>query len=182
MEEFLTYEYSVEAKGDPSLKRKKILLIIGYVLYCAGLLILVMTVGKLFLPLFAIVPLTMLAIVPKTWRYTNPEYEYSITSGVLTFSEIYGGKSRKVIAEFRIKDCSVIAPLSDPDKRELADRYNAEISYIALSEKDAPDGYFALFENEKGKRCIFFFEATEKTLKICRFYNPANTTVTKVSL
>jgi hypothetical protein len=60
MEEFLTYEYSVEAKGDPSLKRKKILLIIGYVLYCAGLLILVMTVGKLFLPLFAIVSSTRL--------------------------------------------------------------------------------------------------------------------------
>ena len=181
MNEFSTYEYVVQRKNRGSQKLKPMFFIIGYIVF--ALLALTFAVrSKLGAPLVALAPVALLLIIFLTWRYTKIEYEYSITSGVLTFSEIYGGKSRKVIAEFRIKDCSVIAPLSDPDKRELADRYNAEISYIALSEKDAPDGYFALFENEKGKRCIFFFEATEKALKICRFYNPANTTVTKVSL
>ena len=181
MNEFSTYEYVVQRKNKGSQKLKPAFLIIGYIIF--ALLALAFAVrSRLGAPLVALAPLALALIVFLTWRYTKIEYEYSITSGILTFSEIYGGKSRKTIAEFRLKDCTAIAPLSDPDKRALAERYNAEISYIALSQKDARDAYFATFENEKGKRCIFFFEATEKALKICRFYNPANTTVTKVSL
>ena len=171
MEEFLTYEYTVETKGDPSLKRKKILLIIGYILYCAGLFILVMTVGKLFLPLFAVVPLTMLAIVPKTWRYTNPEYEYSITSGILTFSVVYGGRVRKKKFELAIKNMETVAPYTDTYKYKI-DEFGPSKTYIGFSSEDSPDAYFALFENDNGEKCVYYFDATQKALKVFRHYNP----------
>lgn len=180
MNEFSTYEYVVQRKNKGSQKLTPVLLIIGYIIFAVLALAFAVS-SKLGAPLVALAPLALALIIFLTWRYTKIEYEYSITSGILTFSEIYGGKSRKTITEFSLKDCDTIAPLSDPDKRAIAQRYNADISYVALSHKDTENAYFATFENEKGKRCIFFFEATEKALKICRFYNPANTTVTKVS-
>ena len=39
-----------------------------------------------------------------------------------------------------------------------------------------------VFEDENGKKSIVYFEATEKAIKICRFYNPAATVTSKVSL
>lgn len=179
MNEFSTYEYVVTRKNKGTQKLLPALLIAGYIIFAVLALAFAVS-SKLGAPLVALAPLALLLIIFLTWRYTKIEYEYSITSGVLTFSEIYGGKSRKVITEFRLKDCTVIAPLSDPAKREYANGYDAEISYVALSQKNAPNGYFAAYENEKGKRCIFFFEATEKALKICRFYNSAATTIAKI--
>ena len=179
MNEFSTYEYVVQRKNKGAQKLLPVLLIIGYIIFAVLALSFAVS-SRLGAPLVALAPIALLLIIFLTWRYTKIEYEYSITSGVMTFSEIYGGKSRKAVTEFRLKDCTAIAPLSDPAKREYANRYDAEISYVALSNKNAPNGYFATFEDEKGRRCIFFFEATEKTLKICRFYNAAATTITKI--
>ena len=39
--------------------------------------------------------------------------------------------------------------------------------------------YF-VYENAEGKRCVFYFEATEKMLKLCRNYNSSHTVITKV--
>ena len=178
MNEFSTYEYVVQRKNKGKQRFLPALLIVGYVLFAVLALTFAVT-SRLGAPLVALAPLALLLIIFLTWRYTKIEYEYSITSGVLTFSEIYGGKSRKVITEFKLKDCDAIAPLSDPAKREYADRYGADITYSALPDKNSPHGYFAAYENEKGKRCIFLFEATEKAVKICRFYNAAGTTVMK---
>lgn len=178
MNEFSTYEYVVARKNKGVGKLKPALFILGYVVFAIGAIVFAIrtTIGA---PLAALAPVALLIVVYFTWRYTKIEYEYSITSGILTFSEIYGGRSRKTIVEFRLKDCVDIAPISEQDK---LDDFGAEVSYVALSEKDAPDAYFATFENEKGRKCVFFFEATEKALKICRFYNPSHTKVTKVNL
>jgi hypothetical protein len=43
---------------------------------------------------------------------------------------------------------------------------------------DAADIYFALFKNVAGEDCVVFFEATEKTLKVLRYYN-SDTIITK---
>ena len=75
----------------------------------------------------------------------------------------------------------MIAPAQDRMQKEKAELYGATRSYSALITPTSPDAYFATFENEKKEKCIVYFEATEKALKICRFYNPAATVVTKVS-
>ena len=178
MNEFLTYEYVVTPPKKGALARKKALLLTGYILYCIGLLILVFTVGKLFLPLFALVPLTVWVIIFFTWRFTNPEYEYSITSGILTFAVIYGGKTRSKKFEKTVKEMDVIAPLSKMHAHKIED-YKPTRVYEGASSHDSPDAYFALFENEDGERCVYYFEATAKALKVFRHYN-VKTVVTEV--
>lgn len=178
MNEFGTYEYVVARKNKGTQKIKPLLLIVGYVVLTIGLLLFAV-ITKLGAPLISLAPLALVVVIFFTWRYTKIEYEYSITSGILTFSEIYGGRSRKAITEFKLKNCLNIAPLSEMD--ELTER-SANVCYSALSYSESPNAYFAEFDNEKGDRCVFLFEATEKALKICRFYNPSHTKVIKVSL
>ena len=178
MNEFGTYEYVVERKNKGSNKLKPMFFIVGYVILALGFLLFAVT-SKIGAPLVALAPVALWIAVFLTWRYTKVEYEYSITSGVLTFSEIYGGRSRKTVVEFKLKDCFSIAPLSEFGKRDEAE---TDVTYSALADKESPNAYFASFEDEKGRRCVFFFEATEKTLKICRFYNPSHTKITKVQL
>ena len=168
MNEFLTYEYAV---APPKKKKLKLLLIFGYVLYALILFVLIATVGKLFLPLFALVPITLWVIVFFTWPYTSPEYEYSMTSGELTFSVIYGGRIRKKVFETKIKDMEAIAPLEEPYSRKI-DEFGPASVYEGASSHTSPDAYFAIFANEDGEKCVYYFEATERALKILRHYNP----------
>ena len=178
MNEFGTYEYVVERQNKGSGKLKPIFFIVGYVVLALGFLLFAVT-SKIGAPLVALAPVALWIAVFLTWRYTKVEYEYSITSGILTLSEIYGGRSRKVITEFKLKDCCKIAPLSEFGKRDEAE---TDVTYSALGDKDSPNAYFASYDDEKGRRCVVFFEATEKALKICRFYNPSQTKIMKVQL
>ena len=178
MNEFGTYEYVVARNNKGIGKLKSVLFIVGYIVLALGLLLFAV-VSKLGAPLISLAPLGLAVVIFFTWRYTKVEYEYSITSGILTFSKIYGGRSRKTVAEFKLKDCSEIAPLCDFGKSQESE---TEVRYSALADTNSPNAYFALYEDDRGRRCAFFFEATEKALKICRFYNPSHTKVTKVTL
>lgn len=179
MEEFVTYEYSVEPKKDARLKRKKTLLVLFYIAYCMiGITIaFFFDFGVLITPLIALTPVTCSIIVFFTWRYAKPEYVYSTESGVLTYTVIYGGKTKKKIFETRIADAEAIAPCSESLSETEA--FCPECRYTALSTPDTPDAYYMLFTDKDGKRCVFYFEATAKSLKILRFYNP-KTVVSKV--
>ena len=177
MEESSTYEYVVAQKGK-KVTTKKALLIVFYVIYVLVAFV-VGGITKFLLPCLALVPLSLWIIAFFTWRYANVEHEYSITSGELTFSEVYGGRSRRTVTSFKLKDCTLIAPLNE-EYSEQAERYGAEKSYVALSHDDAPDAYFAEYTAD-GKKCIFYFEATQRALKICRFYNSRATVAPSVS-
>ena len=181
MNDFETYEYVVAQKKTGKYALRKFILIICYIIYTVVLLSVAM-LTRLAVPLLALTPLTLLVIIFFTWRYVNIEYEYSITSGEVTVSRILGGRSRKDMIRFRLRDCSMIAPLGDRMWREKAELFGANQTISALSSEDAADAYFAAFEDENGKKSIVYFEATEKAIKICRFYNPAATVTSKVSL
>ena len=134
----------------------------------------------------ALVPVTLWIIVYFTWRFVTVEYEYSIISGELTFSKIFGGKSRRKQMTVRLRDASLIAPLDNGEYSARATEWQPEKEFSAISSLKAPDIYFMLFELEdpktgKKKRAIFYFEATAGALKCCRFYNQSATIVTKVS-
>ena len=174
-----TYEYAVAKKREGSYKWARVGLVIGYIFYVITFFS-VGVMSKLLVPCIALVPLTTWMVVFFTWRYVNIDYEYSSVSGVLTFSKIFGNRSRKTVTEIRIKNASLIAPLTDSLQRSKLEVYNPEITYSALSTADVEDGYFMLYEDENGKKCAFLFEATAQMLKICRYYNPSATVVTKV--
>jgi hypothetical protein len=173
-----TYEYTVEQKAEGKFRLMKIGFMSLYILYPLIFLAIVF-ITQLF-TLFALVAVTEWMLVYFTWKYTKPEYEYSVTSGRVTFSVIRGKRSRKEMVSFTIKECLQIAPATDGEWIAKLEAYDPEIVYSAVSSTESPDKYYAAFETPEGKRCVFYFEATEKMLKLCRNYNSTHTVVTKV--
>lgn len=185
MNEFSTYEFVVHQKIEGKWLLARIGLILLYSAYVLGALLLGLTT-RIIVPLLALIPVTLWILVFVTWRYTDVEYEYSITSGELTFAKIFGSRSRRRQLVILLRDAVRIAPLDNGEYSALATQWRPEREYSAVSSMSAPDIYYILFEckgsGKKDKcRAIFYFEATARALQICRFYNPSGTVMTKVS-
>ena len=181
MNEFSTYEFAVSQKIEGKWRLARILLISFYILYPVLLLFFAMGTSVIA-PLLALIPISLWIIIFITWRFVSVEYEYSITSGVLTFAKIYGGRSRRKVLELTLRDAVRIAPLENADEAAKANKWLPEREYSAISSLRAPDIYFILFEDQSGKkekrRAILYLEITERALQICRFYNPSGTVMT----
>jgi hypothetical protein len=183
---FTTYEFVVAQKAEGRFLRRRILFILMYALYIAAFLS-VGIITRIGIPLVALVPVTTWILIFFTWRYVQVEYEYSMTSGILVFTEIYGGRSRKKMMEVHIKDAIAILPLSDPRTEVEVDRFAPELVYNGIPSVNAADTYVMLFEDRaeqvkgKGKHMAFTFVATTQALKIMKYYNSFATTVVPVS-
>ena len=173
------YEYVVTQKNEGKWRVRRILFIILYIIYPL-LMLLVGLLTRLSVPLLCFIPLSEWMLIFFTWRYVKPEYEYAVVSGVITFAVIYGGRSRREKLTFPIRSASLIAPVGYRMHEDKLALFDPEIKYSAIGSSDSPDKYFAIFKDEEGKKCVFYFEATEHMIKTCRFYNPAATVVTKV--
>ena len=171
-------EYTYAKRAEGGLRLARALLVAGYVAFVA--LYFLICYASRVIPIFALAPLFLWMLVYFTWKYVKPEYEYSVTSGRVTFSVIHGKRSRKEMVNFAIKNCLQIAPATEREWIERLELYDPEVTYSALSSTSTPDKYYAAFETEDGKRAVFYFEATEKMLKLCRNYNSAHTVITKV--
>ena len=180
MNEFETYEYVIKQKNTGKTRLMKVLFVCGYVLFVAVMMS-VAVVTRLGAPIVALTPFGLALIIFFSWRYTSVEFEYSFTSGEVTVSKIFGGRTRRELISFRLRDCSMIAPATDRVGKDRAAAFRADETVTALSEPDAPDAYFAAFEDQDGKKGLVYFEATQKSLRICHFYNASATTLTKVS-
>ena len=176
MNDFNTYEYVVDQKLKGAQKLRKVGLVLFYIFFVIGWTFFIFYTQ--LWTLFALCPVTLWMAVFFTWRYVQVEFEYSAVSGLVTFAAVYGNRSRKKLCEVKIKDCVTIAPANDK-YLHLVDRYAPVNALDCRSCEDAEDGYFMLAETN-GKKTVIYFEATEKFLKICRFYNAAATTEAKV--
>lgn len=181
MNDFSTYEYAVapDKKRNKVIRRRRVLMIIAYILFPL-LFILFFTIINFPWAIFFVAFAEVMLITVSWRRVIDFSHEYSITSGSLTLSKIFGNSSRKTIMEMTIKDAALIAPLADRIRRDYLDRYDPEIVYNALSCPDAEDGYFMVWRDENDRKCALLFEATTQALKICRFYNPSATVISKV--
>lgn len=183
---FTTYEFVVAQKAEGRFLRRRILFILMYALYVAAFLG-IGIITRIGIPLVALVPVTTWILIFFTWRYVQVEYEYSMTSGILVLTEIYGGRSRKKIMEVHIKDAAAILPLSDPHTEVEVDRFAPEVVYSAIPSVKAEDTYVLLYEDRedqvkgKGKHKAFTFVATTQALKIMKYYNAFATKVVPVS-
>lgn len=185
MNEFTTYEHAVAQKIEGRWRVARIGLVFLYVTVAVAILLIGIRT-TLLAPLIALVPITLWILWFFTWRLVCVEYEYSITSGILTFSKIYGNRSRRTCLEIDLRQASRIAPLDNGTYTAQADKWHPEREFFAISSLSAPDIYFILFEHKDPKtkekrRTVFYFEATGRALQICRFYNPSATVLTKVS-
>ena len=175
MNEFQTYEVTTHQKIYGIWLLKRITLIFIYIAFVVAALLFGF-LSRISVPLLAFIPIALWILIFITWRYTDVDYEYSMTSGYLSFSTIYGSRSRKQLFETQIKSMSLIAPYTD-DYFSRASAYAPEVEYYALSSKGAENAYFALFENADGKKSIFIFEANDRALTIFKFYNSSATVI-----
>ncbi len=166
-----TYEYVVSAKKKPTLRLARALALTGYVLYVV-ILFVIGFATSILAPMLAFVPLTTWILVWLTWRYVSVEYEYSLTGGVMTLSKIYGGRTRRRVADITVKDASLIAPF-EGDYITRAERYAPERTVDLTVDLQRPNVYLMLYETAEQRRGILYFEATDKALRILSYYNRA---------
>lgn len=175
MHESNTYEFVVAEKPEGLRKLKKALCRIAVLSVPIAFVILCMA---LQLYPVAILPLSFLGVVLYFWKLFNVEWEYSLTSGIMTFSRINGGMRRKKVLELHVKDFHEIAPYNDEAKAHL-ETLPLVKNHLFVSSMAAEDIYYAVFE-EDGDLQVIYFEATEKALHILRYYNGV-TKISKVS-
>lgn len=170
MEEFLTYEHVVKKTR----RGLRIAAIIAYIVFFAGTTVLLLGFRAPTV-LLVLPPLVTLALIGMTWRYLSVEYEYSMTGGEMTLARIFGGRSRRVLARLDIRNLVAVAPF-DGEYIERAKRYAPEETLDFTTDLQSPTVYYALYETEKKRRGILYFEATDRALGILRYYNPTAVT------
>ncbi len=175
MHESSTYEFVVAEKPEGLRKLKKAFYRIAVLSVPIGFVILCLAVQ---LYPVAILPLSFLGIVLYFWKIFNVEYEYSLTSGRMTFSRINGNMRRKKLLELQIKEMHEIAPYTDEAKAHL-ETLPLVKNHIFVSSMAADDIYYAVFKKDEELQ-IVYFEATEKALHILHYYNGV-TKMSKVS-
>lgn len=166
MNEYLTYEHVVKKKR----RALRVAAIVTYVVFFAGLTTLLLGFRAPAL-LFALPVLITSALIALTWKYVSVEYEYSLTGGEMTLAIIYGGRSRRELARLNIKSLTAVAPLEE-EYIARAKHYAPEETFDLTADLQNPDVYYALFETEKKRRGILYFEATDRALGILQYYNP----------
>ena len=133
MNEFTTYEHAVSQKIEGRWLAARIGLVFFYV--CVALSMLLIGIGTGYLaPLIALTPLLIWILVFVTWRFVAVDYEYSITSGVLTFARIYGNRSRHTVLEIELRQASRIAPLDNGVWTAHADKWCPERGNRGITE------------------------------------------------
>ena len=175
MNDFNRFEFTVDERAEGHRKLIKILGRAGLLAFVGAF---VAATFIIRMPMLAILPLCLLGLVLYFWKIFNCELEYTMTSGIMTFTRIYGGIRRKTILDVTIKDFRECAPRTAESDAKLKEQ-GIEKTYMFSSHSTAIDQYYATFE-ENGKKCVVYFEATEKALKLLRYYNPV-TVVTRVS-
>ncbi len=167
MNEFETFEYVIVPKKTSKTKMKKAGFILLYVLFIVAWFIFGLSTP--FPALLALIPLTTWILVFFTWRYTNTEYEYSVTSGIITFSNIYGGRSRKKVFELDLRDIEQLIKISDHNIDRILDDFEPTAERDFRASADSGDGYLALFTADDTKYAVYL-DIIPKMMKSCKLY------------
>ena len=84
----------------------------------------------------------------------------------ITFSQPQGKKD-KVLYSRLVSDFTRIAPVSDEYKEDMS---GADTVLDFRGSPKSPDSYFLRLD-ENGRKTIVYFEATNKAVKVMKFYN-----------
>lgn len=161
------FEYAVEEKNSGKNRLLRTVLILFYILYSAAFFL---VFYLLLIPqIIALLPFTLLIIVPITWRYVSVTHEYIISTGEISFAHIYANRKRKEVIKLPIRELCRIEPGVNIGR-------GGKESFFAVydfrSSPDSPDAYRIVYKDQKDRSCLIWFEATKKALKLMRIYNP----------
>ncbi len=166
----MPYEYTVAEGRGATWRFKRITLIAVYALVAAGLIAAGFASGQVFF--FGLAPFAVWLLVLLTWGFTRVEYEYSFFSGTLTVARIRGGRSRRVLCEVELREAAAIMPC-DTDSARRIEAYAPEKTVFAASGENAPGLYAMLWQDDKERRTVLFFEPNDRAIKLLRRYNMA---------
>ena len=174
MEESVNYaEYTVEKKPEGKLKMIRIGLISLYLFVGIGLFAFFLAIK--FWPAGTVMPFLTWILYGLTWKFAQLEHKYEVKSAKLVISNIYGRKKQVVQFENLASELKVIAPMSEGNRKQFE---KADKIMDFRGNTASPDAYYAILEKD-GKSTAVYFEATNKMLKVLKFYN-RNTEVTPV--
>jgi len=176
-------EYTVTLEPKGKLRTKRLLFKLGYVLVffaVIGLVLLLNSLtdglGIIFLPLFALAPLSLWILVHFTWPRVCIDYMYTIDHSRFEANILHGDKKdKKPLFECAVKEFTLIAPINNPEYSMQLKLYNKADVIDLRSKEDANDVYFALHDGENGKKTVVYFEATSQALNAFKYYNKAAT-------
>lgn len=155
--------YAVERKNEGRYAFLKIGLIALYILVVLGFFVAIYITR--LVPVFAMCPFLTWILWLATWRYTQVTYEYSIEVGDVSFARIYGNRSRREVLKLHIREVKAVHPAEDERGGNYAKVYDFR------GNAKTPDAYCLVFCNEKEERCLVYFEATRKAIKLLSLYN-----------
>lgn len=161
------YELRTTQKSEGGWLWFKVGMISLYVIYTLAYLAVVFKTA--FVAIGAILPLTLWILVLLTWRYVNPDYLYTIESGMIKFTVIYGNRTKKQRVSAKISECIEIAPVEMC--KELIKSVKPERVYNALPSKKCDTPYALLFKDSSGKLSVLYITTTHEAIKSLKFYN-----------
>ncbi len=159
--------YGVKKKPEGKYRLSRILMITGYIVFALAFFVFFATMN--ILPIIALLPVLTWILVFFTWRFVSIEYEYYILDGEFRLTQVYGSKNMRELCRVRISAMDSVAPYRGENKAK-ADAFDEKDRICGVSSMDNPDIYYAVFKDESGASRAVFFEATEKTLKVIKYY------------
>ena len=182
MSDFSTYEYAVRQRAEGKWIAARVGLITLYVLFALSFLLLGVANGMKWQALVWLLPISTWLLFFMTWRYVNVEYEYAIVAGELTLFKIFGNRSRRRVTALTLRDAAAIAPYTGAESDEKINAFAPTRAYFAISSAHAENVYYILAERKtrtgdklSRERIVLYFEATDRAVDTCRFYNPSAT-------
>ena len=166
--DFETYEYVIVPRPSAKTRLHKVLLVFSYVLFVIAWF--VFGSGTGLYALMALIPLTLWMFIFATWRYSCVEYEYSVISGKLTVSKIYGGRSRKKALELDLRTVETALPLNEKQTERLLDDFDPQSETAFLTHRGSSEAYALLFKDED-VRTVVYIEVNERMMKTLKLYN-----------
>lgn len=144
-------------------RRARRLLILAYILFSIGYVILFTVPVKMF-PALGGLPFLLVVFYKITWWRLDYDYEYSLSGGMLKVEKVYSAARRRTCATLRVKDAIEIAPVRPSDRSD-------EPTLDLRGYEGSPDSYRIVYRNEQGEASAILIEVSAKLLKMMAKYN-----------
>lgn len=174
----MEYSQICEHTVKERIEGTQIALRIAFILLYVLIVFVAMMLGLVWQALVPAVTVAVLIDIPLflvTWRRTCVEYEYSMTGGVLVFSRIYGGSTRRVVFELNMREIKAAFPYGSADGTRMLSKYAPEKQFFALSSQNADvnrgkEIWCCIFDSEDEKTAAFYFELTDNAYRFLKTY------------
>ena len=174
MEGGLNYaEYSVPKKPEGKNLIRRLLMICLYLAVLSAIIILVAATNGGGAVYGGVLFVLFIALVWFTWKLVQEERKYEVVNAKLKICEVNARGKEKVVEERLVSEYALIAPMTEEYREKWA---NADVILEERGNTASKDSYFARREKD-GETVVVRFEATNKMLKVMKFYNSRATVI-----